>query len=546
MILQKKLLFLTVLLAIVLRIYALDRIPPSLFSDEVDVGYQAYSLFKTGRDYSGNFLPIHLKSFADFRAPLYIYFTIPFVAIFELSEWAVRLPAAIFGILSVILLYFLAIKLKFNSWVALLSSFSLAISPWSIHYSRAGFEVSLMLLLIILGLWLFLKGLEKEIYFILSLSAFTLAVYTYSTAKLFIPLFGLALAFIFKKQLFKLSLKWKIGIIIFLTLLSMPLVFDTVSGKAGYRFSYTNIFADPTIPKEIDVQRNIDTGSKKIGMQPTILSKINHNKVLSFWDSYLKNYLSSFSTQFLFLDGDPIRRHSVGKMGQFYLFEAVTIFIGLFILFRTKTKAKPILLIWLFLAPIPASLTVEGGNHATRLILLLVPLLILSGLGLETTFKYLLRKSIKEISFLIIFSIISASFYFYVHRYFIHYPLEQERIWHFGFKQAILKTEDLKDDFDNILFTTSVESPLPFILFWTKYPPEKFQHLKNNNLGLGKYIFGSVNDKALLNHKILIVAAPKDLPKKNLLDIDLEGFTILDNIKYPSGETVFMILTKND
>lgn len=543
---QKKLLLLIFLLAASLRIYSIENIPPALFSDEVDVGYQAYSLIKTGRDYSGNFLPVHFQSFADFRAPLYIYSTVPFVAIFGLSEWAVRLPAAIFGIISVVLIYFLVIKLGFNRWVGLLTSFSLAISPWSIQYSRAGFEVSLMLLLIICGLLLFLKGLENRKFFVFSLISFILTMYTYSTAKLFVPLFGIVLIFIYKNQLIKLPSRWKVCTALLVIVFLIPLVSDTISGKSSYRFSYTNIFANPTIPREIDVQRSVDTGSEKLGMQPSVLSKINHNKVLSFGEFFIKNYLTSFSTQFLFLDCDPIRRHSIGKMGQFYLFDIAIIFAGLFILLKIRTPAKTILLSWIMLAPIPSSLTVEGGNHATRLILLLPPIIILSALGLENIFKFIWSKGLPKLSFVIVFLIIAASFYFYIHKYFTYYPVEQERIWHFGFKQAILKAENLEKSFDKILFTKSIEDPIPFILFWTKYPPKKFQESKGYKLRLDKYVVGSINDKELVDTKTLIVAASKDLPKKDLTEVDLKEFTLLDSVKYSSGETVFMLLHKNE
>lgn len=543
---QKIVFIIILLLAIILRFYKLDQVPPSLFSDEVDLGYQAYSILKTGKDYKGNFFPIHFQSFADFRSPLYIYSSIPTLAIFGLNEWGVRIPAALFGTVSLVGLFLLIRKLGFNTWVALSSIFLLSISPWHLHYSRAGFEVTLMLLLIICGLWWFLKGLEIRVFLIFSSVAFILATLTYSTAKLFVPLFGFSLMLIYRKQLLKLSQKWKVGMILLLIALSIPLIIDTVSGKASYRFSYTNIFANPTIPKEIDVQRNIDTGSDRLGMQPTILSKINHNKVLSYGESFIKNYSSSFSTQFLFLDGDPIRRHSIGKMGQFYLFEIVTICLGLFILLKIKTKAALTLITWILLSPIPASLTVEGGNHATRLILLLIPLIILSGVGLENILNFILSKKIPKLSFLAIFLIIIASLYFYLHHYFVHYPLEQERIWHYGFKQAILKSEKIKDNFDSILFTTSIENPLPFILFWTKYSPDKFQEFNGSKFRLGNYVIGSINDKELVDRETLIVAASKDLPKKNLTEVDFEGYKLLDTVKYPSGEVVFFLLTNHE
>ena len=62
-------------LTLLMRLVRFNQIPPGLFGDEVDTGYQAYSIAKTGRDYFGNLLPIHFQSFGDWRMPLYIYLT---------------------------------------------------------------------------------------------------------------------------------------------------------------------------------------------------------------------------------------------------------------------------------------------------------------------------------------------------------------------------------------------------------------------------------------------------------------------------------------
>src|SRR4030043_1754667 len=101
---KKKILVLlaVVVLASFLRLWKLDRVPVSLFGDELEVGYQAYSILKTGRDYSGNFMPIHFQSLAEWRTPLYLYSAVPAVAVFGITPWGVRLPAAIFGILGVL------------------------------------------------------------------------------------------------------------------------------------------------------------------------------------------------------------------------------------------------------------------------------------------------------------------------------------------------------------------------------------------------------------------------------------------------------------
>src|SRR3972149_9042149 len=104
---------LVVVLAIAsfLRLWKISEVPVSLFGDELDVGYHAYSILKTGRDYSGNFMPIHFQSLAEWRTPLYLYSAVPTVALFGISPLGVRLPAAIFGVANIWLLYLLVREL---------------------------------------------------------------------------------------------------------------------------------------------------------------------------------------------------------------------------------------------------------------------------------------------------------------------------------------------------------------------------------------------------------------------------------------------------
>src|SRR5258706_15322907 len=95
------------LIASFLRLSNLSSVPVSMFGDELDVGYHAYSILKTGRDYSGNFMPLHFQSLAEWRTPLYLYSAVPTVAVFGISPLGVRLPAAFFGILGVWGIYLL-------------------------------------------------------------------------------------------------------------------------------------------------------------------------------------------------------------------------------------------------------------------------------------------------------------------------------------------------------------------------------------------------------------------------------------------------------
>ena len=145
-----------VIIAVVLRLWQLDSVPPSLDWDEASWGYNAYSLLRTGKDEYGKFLPVVTRSLNDYKPALYAYLDVPSIALFGLNDFAVRLPNAIFGILTVLTTYFLVKELFKRRDLALLSSFLLAISPWSIQFSRfahegmVGLEFNLLMILFLL------------------------------------------------------------------------------------------------------------------------------------------------------------------------------------------------------------------------------------------------------------------------------------------------------------------------------------------------------------------------------------------------------------
>src|SRR3989344_3604794 len=138
------LLILIIFLALILRFYQLGKYPPSLFIDELSNGYNAYSILKTGRDEYGNFLPLTFKSFGDYNPALSVYTLVPAISILGLNDYAVRAPAALFGVGSVIGVYFLTYEIFKRRKVALFSAFLLSISPWHLQFSRYDHEATFM------------------------------------------------------------------------------------------------------------------------------------------------------------------------------------------------------------------------------------------------------------------------------------------------------------------------------------------------------------------------------------------------------------------
>lgn len=424
------------ILASFLRLYKITKVPVSLFGDELDVGYHAYSILKTGRDYSGNPWPLHFQSLAEWRTPLYIYASVPTVSVFGISPLGVRLPAAIFGIVGVWGMYLLVkelfnnkVKIKdklLNSeFLALIAAGILAISPWHIQYSRAAFEVTQLLAFLIFGLYFFFRSLENGKWFPISILFLVLTPFIYSTAKLFTPMLFLFLIFFWKNELIKLGRKNLIYGAFVGLVFGLPIAYSTFFEGGTERFGYLSVFTDPTKETEIGYEREFDAavrGEIKLGLQPNLSDKFFHNK-FTFWGfKIVNNYLNAFSTDFLFIRGDLNLRHSIG-MGQFYKVEFTSLILGLILFFSSRLEKRMKLLIafWLLAGVIPASLTRDGGNHATRLILILPPLIFLIAYGLVDAFVRL-RGTYRFIFFISYFLLLINNFIFYVHNYYIHYP----------------------------------------------------------------------------------------------------------------------------
>jgi mannosyltransferase len=130
-----------IVLAAVLRLYGLDK--QSLWYDEIVVE----EAFK------------HLNKAAD-SPLLYLFFIYPMTKIFPGSDYALRIPSAIFGVISVPMMFLLVRKL-FNEKTGLIASFLLAISPFHIWHSQDARMYALHWLLTLISLIYFVNALEK-------------------------------------------------------------------------------------------------------------------------------------------------------------------------------------------------------------------------------------------------------------------------------------------------------------------------------------------------------------------------------------------------
>jgi len=558
---------LVLLLASVIRLWDLSNTPISLYWDEMDVGYQAYSILNTGKDYFGNFLPLTPHSFADFRAPVFIYLTIPFIQVFDLTALGVRLPAAVAAVVSIYLIFLVAKEILENKKLALIAALILAFSPWHIHYSRMSFEATTMLTFFLLGVYGFFKGLKAPKWFIVSSIGFSLSMWTYNTAKLFVPLTIFILAVLFFKSI-KTNFKKPLLIALLIFIIQGALLFySNFFMEGGQRFSEISVFTDPQIASKVDYLRFQSALSfsenQRADQQTRLIDKIVYNKPILILDRLSANFIEVFSTEFLFLSGDPNLRHSASIVGQFYRIEFLTFILGLAVLITNLKKRKMVFLsLWILTAPIPAIFTRDGGNHATRLFFLLPALILVITLGVGFMGEIFTGK-IKKIAFIGYFLIFFFQASIFLNFYFGAYSWESGEGFQDGFSQLVRKAIELKGEYDYVIIDDRRDSALMSYLFESKMDPVSFQSGVNNmkvellprfealKLDNIYFMFPSeknwygVFDENKLSGKVLLIASAKQMdntsPEKVAGKLTNKQ-KLLGTIRYKSGIPAFYII----
>jgi len=554
---KNRLLIVIIAIAIFLRFWQLATIPPHLTPDEASLGYNAYSILKTGRDEYGQLLPLIFKSFGDFKPGLYIYLTAPFIAVFGLNELAIRLPSAMAGVFAVWLIYLIVRELfehgitrkltRSNAeHLGLIAALLLAINPWHIHFSRGAWEANVSLTLTLAGIYLFFKSFSRAKYLIASGIFFSLTLLTYQGAKLS-TLVVLAVLTVSYWQHFKKLVKGNVVTVVQTTVMGLiiisPIFLSLFQGQTG-RLEVFSVFSYRRPAEEL--QSFLDQGAERVG---DLTYYLYHSEKLNFERGILRRWFNHFSGRFLFYEGDwQNPRHSAPNHGMLLVVDLAMLVVGFIGLVRLKGKAQVFIFLWLILAPLPAALS-RDQVHAVRALNMVIPLTILSAVGLSYLLSFakkLSRLRIASYSFIFIAYLLSLTYF--LDAYFLHLPVHDAKYWYYGYKQVVEDITPIQNDYGKIIFQQSYDQPYVYFLFYQKYPPKDYQ--KQAKLTEGGIDVGLVekldNIKFELfswpvrsDEKILIVGDFERVPE-NFSKVD---YKLISEIKYPDGlETAFRII----
>lgn len=386
-----------------IRFWSLGDNHMGFFRDEAALGFNAWSILHTGKDEYGQSAPAVFRSFEVFFMPAYVYLSVPVMAAFGLNEFSARFLSALSGTFLIVISFLIAKTYFSSNRAALLVATIVSFSPWAIFYSRGAFEGNLALLFFATGFyfWIKFQNTNQVRYFFVSLGIFVLSMYSYQSPKLVAPLF-LGISILTIAGWWKMYKLWILGAL-FALILYTPILLLTFQPAGYHRALGVSIFS---------------------GNQP-----IPGDSILR---EFLSLYLQYFSPRNLFWSGDYNNQRSVEGFSTFYFWLLPALLLGLVNYLRNNFICKKNLLIWLLVAPIPASFTLDPF-HTYRAILIFIPIALLIGLGIDEVLKSI--KRFKGYSVLVFILLLGFSTAYYLFNFFYVNPIYRWRDWDFGYKE---------------------------------------------------------------------------------------------------------------
>ena len=433
--------------AIFLRLYKLGTIPYSLYWDEAAMFVDVKSVLATGRDmHNRPWYQVIYPSYGDFKLPAYIWVATLSAKTFGFSEWSLRLPSVLAGLGTILLAGVLAksfAKTLKPHVVQLVAMTIVAVSPWSILFSRTGFEGHLGQFLLALSVWCIFAS--KKRWWLIILAAFFGAAATYSYFSVrfvWVVVFVLVTLYVYRDQLtfskksLPLTLKMFVLPLIVFSVLLVPMLKSPLYNDANrFRLGTDSILNTDNQVNQANVFREMagNTRTDRVLFHPLWLTG----------EALLKNYSDNLNPNFLFITGDPNLRHGTGQQGLFLWPLLPFLLIGLYYFFTRDKFAFLVLILWWLVALLPASVPLNTP-HALRSLNALVPLAILLGAGVSFGYEKILTFKFGRatmIGYAVIFLFAATEFSY---NYFTLYPRTSAKDWQDGYKQlaqAIFATQ---------------------------------------------------------------------------------------------------------
>jgi len=530
-----------IIIAVIFRFFLLTSYPVSLQLDEINIGYNAYSILKTGKDEWGEAFPLAFKSYGDFKAPVNVYLTSASIFVFGLTEFAVRLPSALFGALSVPIFILLLKELGVSKRAYIFGGLWLSVLPWHVHYSRGGFEAVTSLFLTLAGVFAFYRSINtvasqktSYTYFLVSVVSFALSVWAYHSNRVFVPLLFIFLLYTHRRQVRKLvdtKKRLALGLAI-LAVLGLPFAYLMFFTPAiTTRALSTSILRDPgLIP-------NLHNGN-----YASMGELVFDNDIYLIFRHWLGKYLNYFDLRLWFWKGLQLTPSELPGIGLLYLVDLPLILFGMYrTVFSKNKRLRDLAIFWFFAGPFAASLAMNE-QHPLRAMVWIPFFGIVATVGFDSFIKSVRGNWLKIVS-LGYAAALTFNIIYFGDIYLRQFPRFFSEFWQYGYEELSLFVCDNHDKYDEIFITDTygtegpVNTGVPYVyyLFYCRVDPASFvangRNIPKVSVKRPDWKLDSTRQSALL------VGTPFDFPEKEVL-----GNLLLRQIDYLNGSPAFYIV----
>jgi hypothetical protein len=333
------------------------RNPPGFYRDESSIAYNAATLAAHGRDEYNAHFPLFIRSFGDYKSPVYVYLLAAVFRITGPSTQVARSFSAVVGLGAIAVLFALALAVTKRRLLSLAVALAAGLSPWIFEVTRLVFEVALEPLLIALLLIVLYRAPEvrwrtREA---VSVGVLLAAIaYTYQAGKVLAVLYAIGIAAIYGKRQPR----------------AVALALGIVAVALGLLVPYQARHPG-ALSARVDAVGYIHAGA-------------------TWWKVpaiFVKRYLIDVNLWTWAAHGDPNARHHVPGAGSIFFTATVVALVGLVIVARRR-RSSPwwrFVIFGAFTSAVPTALTVDP-THSLRTIALPVFLAALTIPGLEWIF----------------------------------------------------------------------------------------------------------------------------------------------------------------
>jgi len=380
-------------LAAVLRLYALDRLPAGLYHDEAYNGLDALQVLQ------GQW-PIFFEA-NNGREPLFIYLVALAVSTLGRNPLAIRIVAAVLGILTVPATY-LMVRELLGRREALLAALVTATTFWHLNLSRVGFRAVSLPLFTALWLWFLARGLHHQRNRDWALAGIFLGLsfYTYLAAR-FAPLILVVLVVYWLAR--RQPVPWR-------RLLLLGICTAVVA-----------------LPLVVYALGHLDTLLERSAQVSIFSPAINEGNLIGTLLRQVLRTLGMFNWR-----GDFVPRHNLPSRPVFDLAMGSMFLLGLAIsLYRAVRQQEYALLLIASAVMLVPTILAEGAPHFLRAVGILPSVFVPPAIGLKTTFDTVEHRASRGIATLAVAVLAGFSLYTTVNDYFLQHVRSEAVYYNF-------------------------------------------------------------------------------------------------------------------